>query len=185
MTFLWPILELLFFRKYWGQKHSPARTKVNELQVNLNLNHTLYPKHIPILHTMYLPTLRVCPGVSKFFIRSLSLPVRAPNLPEIPTTAFFRIFSLILLLLRCQKGKWNKKWILSSYLSCSWFENVKQSNQIDVYLTSIVIAQKLTNQIAQYLVESWHGFRTLLLMLWTLGSPSGDFQRVSDIVEDF
>ena len=45
--------------------------------------------------------------------------------------------------------------------------NVKQSNQIDVYLTSIVIGQKSTNQIAQYLVESWRGFHSLLLMLGT------------------
>ena len=29
----------------------------------------------------YLPTLLVFPGVSKFFIRPPSLPVRAPNLP--------------------------------------------------------------------------------------------------------
>ena len=29
----------------------------------------------------------------------------------------------------------------------------KQSNQIDIYLTSILIGQKSTNQIAQYMVE--------------------------------
>lgn len=40
-------------------------------------------------------------------------------------------------------------------------ENVEQSNQVDIYLTSIVIGQKSTNQIAQYMVESWHGFRML------------------------
>ena len=33
-------------------------------------------------------------------------------------------------------------------------ESVKQSNQIDIYLTSIVIGQKSTNQIAQYMSES-------------------------------
>ena len=36
---------------------------------------------------------------------------------------------------------------------------VKHSNQIDRYLTSIVIGQKSTNQIAQYMEESWRGFR--------------------------
>ena len=37
--------------------------------------------------------------------------------------------------------------------------NVKQTNQINIYnLTSIVIGQKSTNQIGQYMVESWHGF---------------------------
>ena len=30
----------------------------------------------------YLPTLPVFPGVSKFFIKSPGLPVRAPNLPD-------------------------------------------------------------------------------------------------------
>ena len=34
-----------------------------------------------IEHT-YLPTLPVFPGVSKFFIKSPGLPVRAPNLPD-------------------------------------------------------------------------------------------------------
>ena len=43
---------------------------------------------------------------------------------------------------------------------------------------SILIGQKSTNQIAQYLVQSWCGFRMLLLMLGTLGRPSGDFRRV-------
>ena len=42
-------------------------------------------------------------------------------------------------------------------------ENVKQSNQIDIYiyicLTSIVIGQKSTNQIAQYMVEIWRNRR--------------------------
>ena len=63
-------------------------------------------------------------------------------------------------------------------LSCSWSENVRQSNQIEIYLTNIVIGQKSTNQIAQYMVKSWHSFRTLLLMSGTSGKPLGEFQRV-------
>ena len=47
------------------------------------------------------------------------------------------------------------------------------SNQTDIYLTSIVIGQKSTNQIAQYMVESWCGFRPLLLMLGTFRRPLG------------
>ena len=35
----------------------------------------------------------------------------------------------------------------------------KRKTQIDRYLTSIVIGQKSTNQIAQYMEESWRGFR--------------------------
>ena len=35
----------------------------------------------PKFNKTYLPTLPVLPGVSKFFIKSPSLPVRPPNLP--------------------------------------------------------------------------------------------------------
>ena len=41
----------------------------------------------------YLPTLPVFPGVSKFFMKSLGLPVRAPNLPG--TTYSYRGSSYI------------------------------------------------------------------------------------------
>ena len=40
----------------------------------------------------YLPTLPVFPGVSKFFIQSPSLPVRAPNLPGNTFRGFFQFF---------------------------------------------------------------------------------------------
>ena len=63
-------------------------------------------------------------------------------------------------------------------LSCSWLENIKQSNQIDIYLTSIVIGQKSTNQIAQYVVDSWRSFCTLLLTSGTSERPVDDFWRV-------
>ena len=56
-------------------------------------------------------------------------------------------------------------------------ENVRQSKQIDIYLTSIVIGQKSTNQIAQYMVESLYGFCTLLL-------TSGTFGEYSDLESD-
>ena len=54
----------------------------------------------------------------------------------------------------------------------------EQCNQINISLTSIVIGQKLTNQIAQYLVESRPGCLTLLLMSGTFRRPLGDFRRV-------
>ena len=60
-------------------------------------------------------------------------------------------------------------------MSCSWSQNIKQGNQIDM---SIVIGQKLTNYIAQYIVESWRGFCTLLSTQQTFRGPLGDFQRV-------
>ena len=40
----------------------------------------------------YLPTLPVFPGVSKFFIQSPGLPVRAPNLPGNTFRGFFPFF---------------------------------------------------------------------------------------------
>ena len=44
--------------------------------------------------TAYLPTLPVFPGVSKFFIKSPDLPVRAPNLPDKMDFWAFLCFSL-------------------------------------------------------------------------------------------
>ena len=40
-----------------------------------------------------------------------------------------------------------------------------------------MIGQKLTTQIAQYIVESWCGFHMLLLMSRTFGRPLSDFRR--------
>ena len=58
------------------------------------------------------------------------------------------------------------------------------SNQTDIYLTSIVIGQKSTNQIAQYMVESWCGFCMLLLTSGTFGTGLRViFGEYSDIVE--
>ena len=53
-----------------------------------------------------------------------------------------------------------------------------KSSQIDKYLTSIIISQKSTNQIAQQMVESWCGFCTLLSTSGTFRRPLGDFWRV-------
>ena len=39
-------------------------------------------KYLGCLDRTYLPTLPVFPAVSKFFIKSPGLPVRAPNLPD-------------------------------------------------------------------------------------------------------
>ena len=47
----------------------------------------------------YLPTLPVFPGISKFFIKSPGILVRAPNLPGNTYRGLFTIFSLILLFL--------------------------------------------------------------------------------------
>ena len=50
----------------------------------------------PLVPTTYLPTLPVFPGVSKFFMKSPGLPVRAPNLPGTTYRGSFCIsYSLI------------------------------------------------------------------------------------------
>ena len=54
----------------------------------------------------------------------------------------------------------------------------EQCNQIDISLTSIVIGQKSTNQIAQYRVESRQGFLTLLLLSGRCRRPLGECRRV-------
>ena len=43
----------------------------------------------------YLPTLPVFTGVSKFFIKSPGLPVRAPNLPGNTYRGFFQFFFFV------------------------------------------------------------------------------------------
>ena len=74
--------------------------------INIFISHThfhnLYLHHVHI----YLPILPVFPGVSKFFIKFPSLPVRASNLPGNTYHGLFQN-SLITFFLfsRCQKGK--------------------------------------------------------------------------------
>ena len=76
--------------------------KLNELQVNLHLNHTLYSSLY--LYT-YLPIPPVFPGVSKFFIRSPGLPVRAPNLPGNTFRGLFRNFFINFVIFEMSKRK--------------------------------------------------------------------------------
>ena len=57
-------------------------------------------------------------------------------------------------------------------------ENVKQSNEIDIYLTSIVIGKKSTNQIAQYMVEIWRSFHTLFTSVERRRGHSEDLQMI-------
>ena len=54
---------------------------------------------------MYLPTLPVFPGVSKFFIRSPGLPVRAPNLPGNTYRGLFQNFFINFVIFEMSKRK--------------------------------------------------------------------------------
>ena len=56
--------------------------------------------------------------------------------------------------------------------------------KIGIYLTSIVVGQKATSQIAQHMVESWCGFRMLFtsveakMVAGNIRKAFSDFQRV-------
>ena len=93
---------------------------------------------------------------------------------EIPTMAFFQIFFINFITFKMSKRKIIKKVDLELFFELF----SKQRNQIDIYLTSIIIGQKSTDQIAQYIVESWRGFCSLLSSSGTFRGPLGDFQRV-------
>ena len=104
-------------------------------------------------------------------------PVRAPNLPgntyDTACGLFQNFFHLFRYFRDVKKENKTRSGIHKcSYLSCSQLENGLHSNQTDIYLTNIVIGQKSTNQIAQYMVESWCSFRMLLLTSGTFGRPS-------------
>ena len=61
-------------------------------------------KHEWALDT-YLPTLPVFPGVSKFFIKSPGLPVRAPNLPGNAFRDLFHNFFINFIIFERSKRK--------------------------------------------------------------------------------
>ena len=57
----------------------------------------------------YLPTLPVCPGVSKFFIKSPGLPVRAPDLPGKTYRAFFQFVFINFAIFKMSERKIKKE----------------------------------------------------------------------------
>ena len=65
--------------------------------------------------------------------------------------------------------------LLSELLSIGKYKQEESNWHI---LISSITGQKSTNQIAQYMIEGWCGFRMLLSMLGTFGRLSGDFRRV-------
>ena len=79
---------------------------------------------------------------------------------ELFTMAFLKLFFIYFIILDISKRK-IKQGDLLLLFELSSIGKHKQSNQIDVYLTSLLIGQKPTNQIAQYLMENWHDFRML------------------------
>ena len=71
----------------------------------------------------YLPTLPVFPGVSKFFMKSPSLPVRASNLPGTSYCGSFLFINFVGNVLLLHWKKWNPK-KRSATKNGTHFENV-------------------------------------------------------------
>ena len=59
----------------------------------------------------YLPTLPVFLGISKFFIKSPGLPVRAPNLPGNTHRGLCQNSFINFVIFKMSRRKINKKWI--------------------------------------------------------------------------
>ena len=124
----------------------------------------------------YLPTLPNFPAVSKFFIKPPGLPVRAPNLPGNIYGDLFQNFFFNFIIFEMSKR--NIKQEMDLVLLFELFSIGKRKTWAIKLILSLVIGQKSTNQIAQYIVESWRGFCTLLWTSGTFGRPSDDFWRV-------
>ena len=102
---------------------------------------------------------------------SLNLPVSDSWLDpqiswEIPSIAFFKFFSLISLFLRFEFELFS----IGKRKTDHW------NRYTGILLTSVVIGQKWTNQSAQYMIENWHDFRTLISTAF--GSLPFGFDRV-------
>ena len=118
----------------------------------------------------YLPTLSVLQGVSKFFIKSPGLHVRAPNLNLSRTTYrgfllfyyFFFINHIYLVIFDILKRKIKQEGdlLLLFELFSIGKRKTEQSNRW--ICNEYPISQKPTNQIAQYMVESWPVFARCL-----------------------
>jgi len=125
-----------------------------------------------------LPTLPVFSGVSKFVIKSLGVLVRAPNLPRTTYCGSFSFFFINFVICETSKRKIKQEGnllLLFELLSTG----KRKTEQFDIYLTSILIGQKSTNQIVQYMVQNWRGFRMLFTSVeakmasMDFGSPPG------------
>ena len=105
-TYFPPRMPLLFHQ-------NTHKTGSNAVEMSQVFHDITTFKHFTDLNLFksYLPTLPVFLEVSKFFIKSPGLPVRAPNLPGIPTVAFFKIFFIDFVIFKMSKRKMDKKWI--------------------------------------------------------------------------
>ena len=95
--------------------------------------------------------------------------------------AFFKIFSYDFVIFEISKRKIKQEvdLVLLFELFSTGKRKTEQSN-----LTSIVIGQKSTNQIAQYMVESWCGFAHCYRHREHLEGLCIIFGEYSDIVEN-
>ena len=119
----------------------------------------------------YPPTLLIFPGVSKYFIKSPSLPVRAPNLPANTYRGLFQKFFINFSISEISKRRIKKELdlVLLFELFSIGKKKTEQSNCIwlEINQSNCTIHGK-----------NWHDFHLLLSMSGTFGRPWGDFQRV-------
>ena len=93
------------------------------------MDHIARQKHESALDT-YLPTLPLFLGVSKFFIKSPGLPVRAPNLPGNAFRGLFQFFFINFIIFERSKRKMKQKvdLVLLFELNSNGKHNTEQSN---------------------------------------------------------
>ena len=115
------------------------------------------------------------PANSPRFPFSSNLPARASNLPGNTYQGLFQNFFINFVIFETSKRKIKQEVDLVLLFELLSIRKYKTENQINIYLMSIVIGQKSTNQIAQYMAESWRGFLTP-------SSTSGTFKRSSGVI---
>ena len=109
---------------------------------------------------------------------SSNLPVRVSNLSGNTYQGLFQFFFINFVIFETSKRKIKQEVYLVLLFELLPMGEYKTENQVNIYLMSIVIGQKSTNQIGQYTAESWRGFLTPLSTSKTFGRSSGDFRRV-------
>ena len=94
------------------------------------------------------------PANSPRFPFSSNLPVRASNLPGNTYQDLFQNFFINFVIFETSKRKIKQEVYLVLLFELLLIGKYKTENQINIYLMSVVIGQKSTNQIALYMAES-------------------------------
>ena len=134
--------------------------------------------------TSYLPTLPVFPGVSKFFIISPGLPVRAPNLPERTYHGLFQIFFINFVVFEMSKRKIKQMDLV--LLFELFLIRKRKTDQPNCYIFNKYCNWSEINQSNCTIHgRSWHCFCMPLSTSGTFGRHAGDFRRVFETLLKF